>query len=113
MDFFPSDIGDFKSKLSKKTLKVYKNFWGKEEKNLERFLISSYVNKSLFEYILKRNITVNGKKILEFGCRDGSSFITFLYLKAQEIVGIDIDDKAIKLSKMIYNDLGFEGVPNV
>jgi 2-polyprenyl-3-methyl-5-hydroxy-6-metoxy-1,4-benzoquinol methylase len=102
-------IDEFKSALTDKTLKAYYDYWGSDSE-LHRFLKDSYVNKSLIEYLISRKINVKDKNILEFGCRDGSSFISFLFLGAGKIVGMDIDDKVIELSKMIYSDLGLNKI---
>ena len=64
-------------KLTKETKEKYIKFWGNYE-NLKRFDEDSYVNKSLSDYLKSRNINLSELKILEFGCRDGSSFISFL-----------------------------------
>jgi len=102
-------IEEFKSLLSEETLKEYYNYWtGGEE--LYRFLKDSYVNKILTDYITSRKIDIKGKSVLEFGCRDGSSFITFLSMGAGKIVGMDIDETVINISKSIYNDLGCSNI---
>ncbi len=107
LDFHTVD--DFKSALNKNTLEAYYDFWGNDNE-MYRFLKNSNVNKSLIDYIISRNIDVRGKKILEFGCRDGSSFLSFLTLGAGKIIGMDVDEKAVKLSGMIYSDLGFGNI---
>jgi SAM-dependent methyltransferase len=68
------------------------------------------VNAQLLDYLSSRQIRINGLKVLEFGCRDGTSFMSFLKAGAGEIVGIDIDGEAIALSKMIFRDLGFDNL---
>lgn len=100
---------EFRNALSAETIDAYTEFWGNGNE-LYRFLRDSYVNKSLIEYIESRKIEIKGKKILEFGCRDGSSFISFIYHGAGKIVGMDIDEKVIELSKKIYSDLGYTNV---
>ncbi|MCX6165962.1 MAG: methyltransferase domain-containing protein [Ignavibacteriae bacterium] len=107
LDF--NSVDEFKSALSDKTLKAYIDYWGNDNE-LYRFLKDSYVNKSLTDYLISRNIDVKNKNVLEFGCRDGSSFISFLYSGAGKIVGMDIDEKIIELSRMIYSDIGFKNV---
>lgn len=107
LDFHTVD--EFKSALTKNTLEAYYGFWGNDNE-MYRFLKNSNVNKSLIDYIISRKIDVKNKNILEFGCRDGSSFVSFLTLDAGKIVGMDVDDKAVKLSGMIYSDLGFENI---
>ena len=102
-------IDDLKNAMSENTLKAYINYWGNDNE-LKRFLSDSYVNSSLTEYIKSRNIEVKGKRVLEFGCRDGSSFITFLLLDAEKIVGVDIDKNVLELSKMIYSDFGYNNI---
>jgi 2-polyprenyl-3-methyl-5-hydroxy-6-metoxy-1,4-benzoquinol methylase len=104
-----SSIDELKSKLSTETIKAYTELWG-DGNELNRFLIDSYVNKSLIEYIDSRRIIIKGKNILEFGCRDGSSFVSFLNYSADKIVGMDIDEKVIDLSKRIYSDLGYNNI---
>lgn len=107
LDFKSFD--EFKLSLSDETLKKYNNYWGNDFE-LYRFLKDSYVNKSLTDYLLSRNIEVKNKSVLEFGCRDGSSFVSFLLLDAKKVVGIDIDEKVMELSEMIYSDLGFKNI---
>lgn len=102
-------IDDLKNAFNEKTLKAYINNWGNDSE-LNRFLPDSYVNRSLSDYIKSRKIEVKGKKVLEFGCRDGSSFITFLSMGAGKIVGMDIDEDMLELSKMIYSDLGCNNI---
>ena len=77
---------------------------------MKRFDDDSYVNKTLSNYIKSRNIKLSGVNILEFGCRDGSSFISFLKNGAGSVTGIDIDANALELSKCIYNDFGYKNV---
>jgi|WetSurMetagenome_2_1015567.scaffolds.fasta_scaffold23099_2 2-polyprenyl-3-methyl-5-hydroxy-6-metoxy-1,4-benzoquinol methylase len=103
------NINEFKSALSEATLKDYYDYWGSDDE-LYRFLKDSYVNKSLSDYLVSRKIDVKGKSILEFGCRDGSSFISFLASGAGKIIGIDIDEKVINLSRKIYSDLGISNI---
>jgi len=102
-------IDDLKNAMSGNTLKAYMNYWGNDNE-LYRFLPDSYVNRSLTEYIKSRKIEVKGKRVLEFGCRDGSSFITFLSLEAEKIVGMDIDKEMLELSGMIYSDFGYDNI---
>lgn len=97
------------SRLNTETIKAYSEIWG-EGNELDRFLIDSYVNKSLIDYIQSRKICIDGKKVLEFGCRDGSSFMAFLFLKAGKITGMDIDENILELSGKIYADLGCTNV---
>jgi 2-polyprenyl-3-methyl-5-hydroxy-6-metoxy-1,4-benzoquinol methylase len=104
-----NSLDELKSVLSDKTLNAYFDFWGNGNE-LYRFLKDSSVNKSLTDYLISRNIVVKDKSVLEFGCRDGSSFISFLSLGAEKVVGMDIDDKVIELSKMIYSDFGYSNV---
>lgn len=104
-----TNIDEFKSALSEETLKEYYEFWGSYN-GLNRFLKNSYVNKSLIDYLESRKINVKGKSVLEFGCREGSSFISFLSLDANKIVGIDIDEKVLDLSKKIYTDIGCNNI---
>lgn len=107
LDF--NSVDEFKSALSDKTLKAYIDYWGNDNE-LYRFLKDSYVNKSLTDYLISRNIDVKNKNVLEFGCRDGSSFTSFLLLGVKKVVGMDIDEKVIELSRMIYSDLGYNNV---
>ncbi len=107
----PQDLESFKVLLSDETLEEYKLFWGpKNIIDLQRFNVSSDVNKEIIDYCNSRNIIVEGKNILEFGCRLGSSFLSWLSMDCRKIVGIDIDSKAINLSKKIYHDLGHDNL---
>lgn len=103
------NIDELKSALSEATLKDYFEYWGNYNE-LYRFLKDSYVNKSLSNYLISREIDVKGKKVLEFGCRDGSSFISFITLGAEKIIGMDIDERVINLSRKIYSDFGFDNI---
>ena len=106
----PHDISSFKVALSEKTLNEYVNQWGNSKENLRRFCISSYVNKALINYCHSRNIKFKDCSILEFGCRNGSSFLAWLYMECKKIVGIDKNEKAIYLSKLIFQDLGHNNI---
>lgn len=103
-------ITELKSKLSQKTLRSFKEYWGGDDQSLVRFLPGSYVNAPLIKYFSTRNIDIKEKKVLEFGCCHGSSFISFLSHGAKQIVGVDINKETMSLSKMIYDDLGYKNV---
>ena len=98
-----------KSRLSAEVREKYLDFWG-HWNELNRFVANSYVNRPIREYLVERGINIQGKKILEFGCRDVSSFVSFLLGGVKEIVGIDIDKKVIQLSSLIYRNLGYENI---
>ena len=104
-----TETEDLVSKLKPETLEAIFKMWG-EDSQLDRFLINSYVNKPLIEYIQSRNIPIEGKNILEFGCRDGSSFMAFLFLKAGNVTGMDIDGFAMEVSGKVYADLGYSNI---
>ncbi|MBI5402573.1 MAG: class I SAM-dependent methyltransferase [Ignavibacteriae bacterium] len=102
-------VEEFKSLLSEDTLNTYYNYWSSGEE-LYRFLKDSYVNKILIDYITSRNLYIKGKTVLEFGCRDGSSFISYLTQGAGKIVGMDIDETVIDISRKIYKDLNITNI---
>lgn len=107
----PYDSECFISSLSDKTLKEYNAFWDLDNSgDLKRFNLSSYVNKDIIDYCNSRNIIVKEKKILEFGSRLGSSFLSWLSMDCKKIVAIDINEKALNLSKKIFCDLGHKNI---
>jgi 2-polyprenyl-3-methyl-5-hydroxy-6-metoxy-1,4-benzoquinol methylase len=104
-----SEADELVSNLKPDTLEAIYKMWG-EGDELDRFLINSYVNRPLIEYIQSRSIPIECKNVLEFGCRDGSSFMAFLFLKAGNVTGMDIDESAMEVSGKIYADLGYSNI---
>jgi len=107
----PHDAKEFMGSLRNETIESYNQFWGGDSSlDLKRFYLSSNVNKQIVDYCIGRNIDVKGKHLLEFGCRLGSSFLSWLSMDCEKITAIDIDEKALNLSKKIYNDLGHHNI---
>lgn len=93
----------FKKILSVNEEKIFaknpKKFW---ERVAKKHSIVYGLSRHDFEVINKLLALTKAKKILDFGCGSGRLFPVYLQNNAEEIVGIDISEIALKIAQERY-----------
>lgn len=52
----------------------------------------------------KYDVSVEGLRVVDFGCNDGSVTSNYLELGASHVTGLDVDAEAIERAKQVYTD---------
>jgi 2-polyprenyl-3-methyl-5-hydroxy-6-metoxy-1,4-benzoquinol methylase len=93
---------EFVTSLPLRLVEEISKSWGEEAfKRIEDPL--SYMG--LEEMLRRRDISLNGLRVLDVGCRFGTSTLAISRMGANLVVGIDIDRSEITLAKRILDEL--------
>ena len=77
--------------------------------HLEQYTISESIASTMLYIAAYTNNDIIGKTVLDLGCGTGRLALGAIYLGAQEVVGIDIDKRAIKTAVENSRKAGLAG----
>ena len=77
--------------------------------NLEQYTISEPVASTMLYIAAYANNDIIGKTVLDLGCGTGRLSLGAAYLGAREVVGVDIDNRAIETATENQRKVGLEG----
>jgi len=63
-----------------------------------------------FDYTFEHSVPIEGKTILDVGCGTGRFSIEYARRKAARVVGIDVSEEMVKVSRERARDEGFDNV---